>query len=120
MKLGLANYKFQTGQEDVPLDKLQVMPIPGKDHRALRATVQPPSSRDGPREKEAETERPGEETEGGEKAMNIEQATDVEKPVLPAVPYERVADDDSTTVCGGVASSLLSLARSSSSVSASS
>ncbi|KAF3807671.1 hypothetical protein GCG54_00007404 [Colletotrichum gloeosporioides] len=120
LKLGLANYKLQTGQEDVPLDRLQVKPLPGQEKRALpRVTVQPPSSRDGPPESEATIEaddRREEETQEEEVVV-----TKPEKATLPAVPEEAsTAEDSASPVCGGAVSSLLSLARASSSVSASS
>ncbi|EQB55343.1 hypothetical protein CGLO_04742 [Colletotrichum gloeosporioides Cg-14] len=120
LKLGLANYKLQTGQEDVPLDRLQVKPLPGQEKRALpRVTVQPPSSRDGPPESEATIEaddRREEETQEEEVVV-----TKPEKATLPAVPEgASTAEDSASPVCGGAVSSLLSLARASSSVSASS
>ncbi|KAF4870278.1 hypothetical protein CGCSCA1_v010515 [Colletotrichum siamense] len=120
LKLGLANYKLQTGQEDVPLDRLQVKPLPGQEKRALpRVTVQPPSSRDGPPESEATIEaddRREEETQEEEVVV-----TKPEKTTLQTVPEETsTAEDSASPVCGGAVSSLLSLARASSSVSASS
>ncbi|KAF5501765.1 hypothetical protein CGCS363_v006476 [Colletotrichum siamense] len=120
LKLGLANYKLQTGQEDVPLDRLQVKPLPGQEKRALpRVTVQPPSSRDGPPESEATIEaddRRDEETQEEEVVV-----TKPEKATLQTVPEETLtAEDSASPVCGGAVSSLLSLARASSSVSASS
>ncbi|KAI8273272.1 hypothetical protein K4K60_011097 [Colletotrichum sp. SAR11_57] len=120
LKLGLANYKLQTGQEDVPLDRLQVKPLPGQEKRALpRVTVQPPSSRDGPPESEATIEaddRREEETQEEEVVV-----TKPEKATLQTVPEETsTAEDSASPVCGGAVSSLLSLARASSSVSASS
>ncbi|KAF9872663.1 hypothetical protein CkaCkLH20_09842 [Colletotrichum karsti] len=112
LKLGLANYKLQTGQEDVPLDRLQMKPIPGQEQRALpRVVVQPPSSRDGPPEKEAETEVV-EEQEEEETVTKVEHVAKVEKVASPTAPEEKEADDGPITVCGG-ASSLLSLARAS-------
>ncbi|KAI8289089.1 hypothetical protein K4K56_007761 [Colletotrichum sp. SAR 10_98] len=121
LKLGLANYKLQTGQEDVPLDRLQVKPLPGQEKRALpRVTVQPPSSRDGPPESEATIEaddRREEETQEEEEVV----VTKPEKATLQTVPEETsTAEDSASPVCGGAVSSLLSLARASSSVSASS
>ncbi|KAJ0387970.1 hypothetical protein COL922a_001250 [Colletotrichum nupharicola] len=120
LKLGLANYKLQTGQEDVPLDRLQVKPLPGQEKRALpRVTAQPPSSRDGPPESEATIEaddRREEETQEEEVVV-----TKPEKATLQTVPEETsTAEDSASPVCGGAVSSLLSLARASSSVSASS
>ncbi|OLN81534.1 hypothetical protein CCHL11_10404 [Colletotrichum chlorophyti] len=101
LKLGLANYKLQTGQEDVPLEKLEVKPVPGQERkRALpRVMVQPPSSRDGPTDRDAETRAQREDTESVEEPLNLDQTAGA---------------------CGGVANSLLSLARASTSVEASS
>ncbi|KAF6822275.1 hypothetical protein CMUS01_11148 [Colletotrichum musicola] len=130
LKLGLANYKLQTGQEDVPLDRLEMKPLPGREGqtRALpRVTVQPPSSRDGPPEKESE------ETTEPERRPSVAEAGDQEQEQLPAdkaatpsapeaesETESTIEDDTTTAACGGVASSLLSLARASSSVSTSS
>ncbi|KAJ0290010.1 hypothetical protein COL940_001114 [Colletotrichum noveboracense] len=119
LKLGLANYKLQTGQEDVPLDRLQVKPLPGQEKRALpRVTVQPPSSRDGPPESEATIEADDRREETQEEEVVVPKP---EKATLQTVPEETsTAEDSASPVCGGAVSSLLSLARASSSVSASS
>ncbi|KXH66998.1 hypothetical protein CSAL01_07703 [Colletotrichum salicis] len=154
LKLGLANYKLQTGQENVPLDKLQVKPRPGQQQqqqesktqtqtteRVLpRVMVQPPSSRDGPPENEAEevveeTEPEQEqETDEAESATPTQQVQEEKEPrsvvgVLPRLELDDLKagrgnnDDEEPTsaVSGGIVSSLLSLARGpSSSVSTSS
>ncbi|KAL2884461.1 hypothetical protein SGCOL_000409 [Colletotrichum sp. CLE4] len=156
LKLGLANYKLQTGQENVPLDKLQVKPRPGQQQqqqetktqtqtqtteRALpRVMVQPPSSRDGPPENEAEevieeTEPEQEqETDEAESATPTQQGQEEKesRSVVGALPRLEMDDlkagrgtnDDeepTSAVSGGIVSSLLSLARGpSSSVSTSS
>ncbi|KAK1579450.1 uncharacterized protein LY79DRAFT_582509 [Colletotrichum navitas] len=139
LKLGLANYKLQTGQEDVPLDRLEVKPRPGQQRetsreRALpRVTVQPPSSRDGPPEKDTE------ETSTKQRENEPEPVADVKKTTEPVMAENTAEprlvtaetgdtededededeDDPTSAVCGGVTSSLLSLARASSSVSSS-
>ncbi|KAK2052721.1 hypothetical protein LY76DRAFT_319729 [Colletotrichum caudatum] len=135
LKLGLANYKLQTGQENVPLDRLELKPRPGKQRKTTREsalprlTVQPPSSRDGPLEKDTE------ETNTGQRESEAEPVTDVKKTTEPveaentALPRLVTAetgdtededeDEPTSAVYGGVASSLLTLARASSSVSSS-
>ncbi|KAK2000093.1 hypothetical protein LX36DRAFT_741265 [Colletotrichum falcatum] len=130
LKLGLANYKLQTGQENLPLDRLEVKPRPGQQRetarqRALpRVTVQPPSSRDGPPEKDTEETMGADQREG-----EPEPVTDVERTTEPVeaedTPLPRLVtdatgdtedeDEPTNAVCDGVASSLLSLARASSS-----
>ncbi|KAK1729704.1 hypothetical protein CaCOL14_006664 [Colletotrichum acutatum] len=158
LKLGLANYKLQTGQENVPLDKLEVKPRPGQQQQETkvqaqtqttetalpRVMVQPPSSRDGPPEKERTEEEVVEETETDEPEQSQESAeaeaattqaqaqVQVEKEprsvagVLPRLDMDNLKagndeDEPTSAVSGGIVSSLLSLARgSSSSVSTSS
>ncbi|KXH34475.1 hypothetical protein CSIM01_00386 [Colletotrichum simmondsii] len=156
LKLGLANYKLQTGQENVPLDKLEVKPRPGQQQqetktkaqtqpaeRALpRVMVQPPSSRDGPPEKDAEeevveeteTDEPEQSQESAEAEVATTQAPQVQEEkesrnvagVLPRLEMDNLKagndeDEPTSAVSGGIVSSLLSLARgSSSSVSTSS
>lgn len=156
MKLGLANYKLQTGQENVPLDKLEVKPRSGQQQqetkvqthtqtteKALpRVMVQPPSSRDGLPEKEAEeevveeteTDEPEQSQESAEAEVATTQAPQVQKEkesrnvvgVLPRLEMDNLKagndeDEPTSAVSGGIVSSLLSLARgSSSSVSTSS
>ncbi|OHE98719.1 hypothetical protein CORC01_05985 [Colletotrichum orchidophilum] len=149
LKLGLANYKLQTGQENVPLDRLQVKPRPGQQQqetktqtqtteRALpRVTVQPPSSRDGPPEKEVgevgetktarESSEQHQESEAELATQQIQKEREARNTgsVLSRLVMGdiKAVDDDEPTraVSGGVVSSLLSLARgSSSSVSTSS
>ncbi|KAK1494019.1 hypothetical protein CTAM01_09210 [Colletotrichum tamarilloi] len=158
LKLGLANYKLQTGQENVPLDKLEVKPRPGQQpqetkmqtqtqtqtaERALpRVMVQPPSSRDGPPEKDAEeevveeteTDEPAHSQESAEAEVATTQAPQVQEEkesrnvvsVLPRLDMDNLKagndeDEPTSAVSGGIVSSLLSLARgSSSSVSTSS
>lgn len=39
LRLGLANYKVRTGQTDVPLERLQVRPIPGVSGPGRRAAL---------------------------------------------------------------------------------
>ncbi|EXF75379.1 hypothetical protein CFIO01_11369 [Colletotrichum fioriniae PJ7] len=154
LKLGLANYKLQTGQENVPLDKLEVKPRPGQQQhqpetkmqsqtteRALPTVmVQPPSSRDGPPEKDAEeevveeteTDEP-EQTQGSDEAEVAATQAQEKEPrtvvgVLPRLETDALKagggddnDEPTSAVSGGIVSSLLSLARgSSSSVSTSS
>lgn len=112
----------------MPLDKLQRMPLPGHESRRKvlpRVTVQPPSSRDGPPEKDAEDTAEREQQEPGtDTTEETQEQSDPEKAVLPRLEaVETTCDDggDSTSaVCGGAVSSLLSLARASSSVSSSS
>ncbi|KAK1633576.1 hypothetical protein BDP81DRAFT_396955 [Colletotrichum phormii] len=144
LKLGLANYKLQTGQENVPLDKLQVKPRPGQQQqqqetktqtqtteRALpRVMVQPPSSRDGPPENEAEevveeTEPEQEqETDEAESATPTQQVQEEKEPrsvvgVLPRLEMDDLKagrgnnndEEPTSAVSGGIVSSLLSLAR---------
>ncbi|TDZ65056.1 hypothetical protein CTRI78_v003801 [Colletotrichum trifolii] len=122
LKLGLANYKLRTGQEDVPLDMLQMKPLPGHETkmRALpTVTVQPPSSRDGPSEKQTEESKEPEDTRQDAATQDPEKGH--ESTEKAAQETETGCDDDSThSSCGRVASSLLSLARASSAVSASS
>ncbi|EFQ27024.1 hypothetical protein CGRA01v4_08038 [Colletotrichum graminicola] len=137
LKLGLANYKLQTGQENVPLDRLEVKPRPGqqletpREGALPRVTVQPPSSRDGPPEKDTE------ETSTKQRENEPEPVADVKNTTEPAIAENTAEpclvtaetgdtededeDEDGPTsvVCGGVASSLLSLARASSSFSSS-
>ncbi|KAK2023624.1 hypothetical protein LX32DRAFT_707423 [Colletotrichum zoysiae] len=135
LKLGLANYKLQTGQENVPLDRLEAKPRPGQQRKTTResalprVTVQPPSSRDGPPEKDTE------ETNTDQRESEPEPVTDVKKTTEPveaedtALPRLVTAetgdtededeDEPTSAVYGGVASSLLTLARASSSVSSS-
>ncbi|KAK2039892.1 hypothetical protein LZ31DRAFT_63964 [Colletotrichum somersetense] len=135
LKLGLANYKLQTGQENVPLDRLEVKQRPGQQRKTTResalprVTVQPPSSRDGPPEKDTE------ETNTDQRKSEPEPVTDVKKTTEPveaentALPRLVTAetgdtededeDEPTSAVYGGVASSLLTLARASSSVSSS-
>ncbi|OHW92125.1 cyclin-dependent kinase protein [Colletotrichum incanum] len=134
LKLGLANYKLQTGQENVPLDRLEVKPRPGQNleitrERALpRVTVQPPSSRDGPPENDMQETRDIEqqekEPEPVAEAEKATEQTEAEKTVLPRLETVETGaaeegDEPTSAVFGGVASSLLSLARGSSSVSSS-
>ncbi|KAF6821030.1 hypothetical protein CSOJ01_00465 [Colletotrichum sojae] len=119
LKLGLANYKLQTGQENVPLDRLEMKPLPGREghRRALpRVTVQPPSSRDGPPEESEETTAGDQEQE----QLPADEAATPSAPEAESETESTVEDDATTAACGGVASSLLSLARASSSVSTSS
>lgn len=130
LKLGLANYKVQTGQQDVPLDRLEMKPLPGREgqRRTLpRVTVQPPSSRDGPPEKESEeTTEPERRPSDAEQRDQEQEQQAADKTPTPSAPdadtdTEPTSEDDATSAaCGGVASSLLSLARASSSVSTSS
>ncbi|KXH39656.1 hypothetical protein CNYM01_13641 [Colletotrichum nymphaeae SA-01] len=156
LKLGLANYKLQTGQENVPLDKLEVKPRSGQQQqetktqaqtqtteRALpRVMVQPPSSRDGPPEKDAEeevveeteTDEPAQSQESAEAEVATTQAPQAQEEkesrnvvgVLPRLEMDNLKagndeDEPTSAVSGGIVSSLLSLARgSSSSVSTSS
>ncbi|GKT80546.1 cyclin-dependent kinase protein, partial [Colletotrichum tofieldiae] len=134
LKLGLANYKLQTGQENVPLDRLEVKPRPGQSRemtreRALpRVTVHPPSSRDGPPEKDAQETRDIEqqerEPEPVVEAEKTTEQTETEKTALPRLETAETGtaeegDEPTNAGFGGVASSLLSLARGSSSVSSS-
>ncbi|KAF6838746.1 hypothetical protein CPLU01_02279 [Colletotrichum plurivorum] len=119
LKLGLANYKLQTGQEDVPLDRLEMKPLPGREGqtRALpRVTVQPPSSRDGPPEEPSVAEAGDQEQE----QLPADKAATPSAPEAESETESTIEDDTTTAACGGVASSLLSLARASSSVSTSS
>ncbi|GKT47896.1 uncharacterized protein ColSpa_08077 [Colletotrichum spaethianum] len=132
LKLGLANYKLQTGQENVPLDRLEVKPRPGQQQeitreRALpRVTVQPPSSRDGPLEKETEetsdTKQRDRDPEPVTEAEKTTEQAEAEKTALPRLETVETGTaeeghEPTSAVFGGVASSLLSLARGSSSVS---
>ncbi|KAI1821788.1 hypothetical protein F4861DRAFT_441754 [Xylaria intraflava] len=43
LRLGLASYKVKTNQADVPLEKLQVRPLPGKVSKQTRSAVSLPS-----------------------------------------------------------------------------
>ncbi|TKW58092.1 hypothetical protein CTA1_11138 [Colletotrichum tanaceti] len=133
LKLGLANYKLRTGQENVPLDRLVVKPRPGQQQemtreRALpRVTVQPPSSRDGPPEKDAEETRDTEHHERGPEPLaeadKTAEQTESGGAVLPRLMTTgtRAAEqgegegEPTSAVSGGIATSLLSLARASSS-----
>ncbi|KAK1975697.1 hypothetical protein LZ30DRAFT_605036 [Colletotrichum cereale] len=134
LKLGLAKYKLQTGQENVPLDRLEVKPRPGQQQEITRervlptVTVQPPSSRDGPPEKDTEETRGTKQSESEpDPAADVEKTTEpaeAENTALPRLVTAETGDTEdedepTSAVCGGVASSLLSLARASSSVSSS-
>ncbi|KAL0932048.1 uncharacterized protein CTRU02_213001 [Colletotrichum truncatum] len=126
LKLGLANYKLQTGQENVPLEMLQMKPLPDHDTRRSMlpmVMIQPPSSRDGPPSRERVETREAIRQTDGETSDQEEEQQPAEKTLLSNVSEtDRTEDGDNTTnaVCGGVANSLLSLARGSSSVSTSS
>ncbi|KAK1971516.1 hypothetical protein LY78DRAFT_598393 [Colletotrichum sublineola] len=136
LKLGLANYKLQTGQENVPLEMLEVKPRLAQQReitreRALpRVTFQPPSSRDGPPEKDPEeityTKQRESETEQVNDVEKTTKAVEAENTALPRLVTDETGDTEdededepTSAVYGGVASSLLSLARASSSVSSS-
>ncbi|KAI0808461.1 hypothetical protein GGR55DRAFT_651521 [Xylaria sp. FL0064] len=45
LRLGLAGYKVKTNQTDVPLDKLQVRPLPGRVTKPTPPTILSPASR---------------------------------------------------------------------------
>ncbi|TQN73252.1 hypothetical protein CSHISOI_02244 [Colletotrichum shisoi] len=131
LKLGLANYKLRTGQENVPLDRLEVKPRPGQQQettrdRALpRVMVQPPSSRDGPPGNDTDemrnTEHREREPEPLTGADKTAEQTESGGTVLPRLMTTgtRVAEqgegEPTSAVSGGIATSLLSLARGSSS-----
>ncbi|KAK2017714.1 hypothetical protein LZ32DRAFT_614386 [Colletotrichum eremochloae] len=136
LKLGLANYKLQTGQENVPLEMLEMKPRLAQQReitreRALpRVTIQPPSSRDGPPGKDPEeityTKQRESETEQVNDVEKTTKAVEAENTALPRLVTDETGDTEdededepTSAVYGGVASSLLSLARASSSVSSS-
>lgn len=48
LRLGLANYKLRTGQTDVPLEQLQVRPLPGMTPRAVHTTSAASAAADRP------------------------------------------------------------------------
>jgi hypothetical protein len=121
LRLGLAGYKLRTGQENVPLERLQVRRVP--DGGALRV---PRRSPDGDGTSERRADPPvilTDENDGHQQALPMPQAhPSPEKALLPRLPPAALntptrtrCDDDerltSSAIRGGAAKGLLSLSR---------
>ena len=91
LRLSLASYKLKTGQADVPLDQLQVRPLPGAAARAARTRTPLPSG-------------PGRRTAGG--ALLLRTASGLGLGAPPSSASSSPGDSDrNTSDSGGSAAS---------------
>lgn len=140
LRLGLANYKVRTGQTDVPLERLEVRPIPGlvSLRREVTASQSAPSSQesrstsdvtnDASRDDKApeasqESNKSQKDDETSTRGVRFaEGSLSPEKNALPRLASAlntpqraRLMEDDekltSSALRGGAANGLLSLAR---------
>ena len=77
LRLGLARYKLQTGQEDVPLERLERRPLPANDNdtQQLPPLGTPPPSQ----EKKNETRRAGNEAQEAREAQGTPRSEGLRK-----------------------------------------
>lgn len=137
LRLSLATYKVKTNQTDVPLDKLQIRPVPGMTrrhtplpsmsaHTVERATPAQYWYRSLPSSQtvEKDSDDDGEEKSVEEEGEEEEKEKEVDDRVLPklgvvSTPRRRGSVDDeawltSSALRGGAAKGLLSLSQASS------
>ncbi|KAH7354155.1 hypothetical protein B0T11DRAFT_320960 [Plectosphaerella cucumerina] len=101
LRLGLANYKVRTGQTDVPLERLQVRPVPSLRREASSSgTTTAPSSQE-----RVPVDEPRDET-----VVTKTRTSPARSPLPEGRPVKDVPAPGSPL--GGAANGLLSLARS--------
>lgn len=138
LRLSLATYKVKTNQTDVPLDRLQIRPVPGMTrrhtplpsmsaHTVERATPAQywyrslPSSQSQTLDKDSDDADEGEEAEEGGVAEGREEGRSrvVPRVGIASTPGRRGSGDEesrltSSALRGGAAKGLLSLSQASS------
>lgn len=79
LRLGLARYKLQTGQEDVPLERLERRPLPANDNgtQQLPPLWAPPQSQ----EKNEEMRRPGNGAQEAHEAQATPRSEGLRRPL---------------------------------------
>ncbi|KAI0537341.1 hypothetical protein GGR58DRAFT_502313 [Xylaria digitata] len=99
LRLGLASYKVKTNQTDVPLERLQVRPLPGRLLKRTPSTVLlPPLQATSPQRVAAASQR--EEQKRLSSPARIERA--YSQTVLPSAPSSRRRESSSSVICADV------------------
>ncbi|KAH6687420.1 hypothetical protein F5X68DRAFT_261600 [Plectosphaerella plurivora] len=113
LRLGLANYKVRTGQTDVPLERLQVRPLPSLRRESSSGMTTAPSSQERAEEMEdasrAEASKDA-EVDTAAAAEPVKATSPARSPLPEGRPVPKPTTPTETSV--GAASGLLSLARS--------